>query len=358
MISQPPRRGRRAGATLSAVCAIGILLAACGSDDDDATASTTTAPPGDVTATTVAGTTAGTATADGAFPVSIENMYGTTVIPSKPEGVVSIGYTDGDYVLALGVTPVAFRDWYGEQPGGLWPWAAASPAADASTTVLQSDSLNFELIAELDPDVIIAMVSEIEQAEYDTLTEIAPVVAQTDDYVQYGTPWDEVQLTIGKALGLEAEAQAVVDDVKAQLAAAAAAHPDWAGQTANFVVPSTDGSWYAYNDQDNRGRLLTELGFVIPQPILDLAGELFYAQGSGEQLGLVDADLLVYNTFVATDREVVEGLPLWAGIPAVADGRSLFVDEQLAGAMSFSTTLSIPYAIEGLVPEIQATLGS
>ena len=42
----------------------------------------------------------------------------------------------------------------------------------------------------------------------------------------------------------------------------------------------------------------------------------------------------------------------------MADGRSLFIDEQLAGAMSFSTTLSIPYAVEGLVPLIETTLGS
>ncbi len=352
------RPHRRAAATLSAVCAIGHPARRVRQRRRRRSLGDNHRAAADTTGTTAARTTAGAAAADGAFPVSIENMFGTTEIPSKPERVVSIGYTDGDYVLALGVTPVAFRDWYGEQPGGLWPWAAESPAASESTTALQSDSLNFEQIAELDPDVIIAMVSEIEQAEYDTLTEIAPVVAQTDDYVQYGTPWDEVQLTIGKALGLEAEAQAVVDDVKAQIVEAAAAHPDWAGQTANFVVPATDGSWYAYTDQDTRGRLLTELGFVIPQPILDLAGELFYAQGSGEQLDLVDADLLVYNTFVASDRDVVEALPLWAGIPAVADGRSLFVDEQLAGAMSFSTTLSIPYAIEGLVPKIQGTLGT
>ncbi len=244
----------------------------------------------------VAETTAGTDASEGSFPVSIDNMFGTTVIESKPERVVSIGYTEGDYVLALGVTPVAIRDWYGEQPGGLWPWAAESPAADDSIVVLQPDSLNFEKVAELDPDVIVAMVSEIEQADYDRLTEIAPVLAQTDEYVRYGTPWDEVQLTIGKALGLEAEAQAIVDDVSAQIADAAAAHPDWAGQTANFVVPAADGTWYAYTDQDSRGRLLTELGFTIPQPILDLAGDLFYAQGSGENLALVDADLVTYVT--------------------------------------------------------------
>ena len=364
------RRGRHAGTTILAVCAIGALVTACG-DDDDSAGGASTATPADATAAPSDATTAPAPTTGddeatatdgsdvdaGGFPVSIENMFGTTVIESKPERVVSIGYTEGDYVLALGITPVAIRDWYGEQPGGLWPWAAESPAADDSITVLQPDSLNFEQIAELDPDVIIAMVSEIEQADYDRLTQIAPVLAQTDDYVQFGTPWDVLQLTIGTALGEDVAAQAIVDDVEAQLAEAAADHPDWAGQTANFVVPATDGSWYTYTDQDNRGRLLTELGFVIPQQILDFAGDLFYAQGSSEQLELVDADLLTYNTFVAADRDVVDQLPLWANLPAVTDGRSLFVDGQLAGAMSFSTTLSIPYAVEGLVPQIETTLG-
>jgi ABC-type Fe3+-hydroxamate transport system substrate-binding protein len=359
------RRGPRAAATLAAVCAFALLAAACG-DDDSASGDTTasTAATADATEPTTGGPagtaadSADTAATDGAFPVSIENMFGTTVIESKPERVVSIGYTEGDYVLALGVTPVAIRDWYGDQPGGLWPWAAEAPAADDSIRALQSDALNVEQIAELDPDVIVAMVSEIEQADYDKLTQIAPVLAQTDGYVQFGTPWDVLQLTIGKALGLETEAQAIVDDVSAQIADAAAAHPDWAGKTANFVVPATDGTWYAYTDQDNRGRLLTELGFVIPQPILDLAGDLFYAQGSGEQLAMVDADLLTYNTFVADDRAIVDALPLWSTIPAVTDGRSLFIDGELAGAMSFATTLSLPYAVEGLVPQIESTLGS
>ncbi len=343
------RRARRATAAVAALCAVGLLAAACGSDDDSATTATT-AKAGESTATTEA--------AAGAFPVTIENMFGTTEIKAKPERVVSIGYTEGDYVLALGVTPVAIRDWYGEKPGGLWPWAAEAPAADGSIEVLQPDSLNFEEIAALKPDLIVAMVSEIEQADYDKLDAIAPVVAQTDDYVQYGTPWDEVQLTMGKAMGLESEAQAVVHDVKGQIADAVKAHPKWTGQTANFVIPAADGSWYAYTDQDSRGRLLTELGFEIPKPILNMAGDLFYAQGSGEQLALVDADLILYNTFLATDHAAVDALPLWTTVPGVAAGHALFVDEDTTGAMSFSTTLSIPYALEGIVPQIAKTLGN
>jgi hypothetical protein len=34
----------------------------------------------------------------------------------------------------------------------------------------------------------------------------------------------------------------------------------------------------------------------------------------------------------------------------------VFLDEELAGAMSFSTTLSIPFALEDLVPAIEAVI--
>ena len=361
-----PLRSRRFAAPVAALCTLGLLVASCRSDDDSASdapaPAATTAGDGttaDVGTTVEAGTAAGGAeAAEGAFPVSIENMYGTTVIESKPERVVSIGYTEGDFVLALGVTPVAIRDLYGDQPGGLLPWAAEAPAADDSIVVLEAAELNFEKIAALDPDLIVAMVSEIAQPEYDQLTAIAPVLAQTDDYVQYGTPWYEVQLTIGKALGLETEGQAIVDEVRGQIDAAAAAHPDCAGQTANFVVPEAEGTWYAYTDHDNRGRLLTELGFTIPQEIVDLAGDRFYAEGGAETVELIDADLVTYNVYSAEAREAVEAWTLWQSIPAVAAGRSLFLDDGLAGAMSFSTTLSLQYAIDGLVPQIESVLGS
>ena len=142
---------------------------------------------------------------EGAFPVTFDTKFGETVIESKPERVVSVGYTEGDLILALGVTPVAIRDWYGDQPNGLWPWAAATPAAQAGDIeVLPSAEINFEQVAALDPDVIFAIGSGIEQEQFDALSEIAPVVAQSDEYNDFGTPWDVTQVMIGKALGLEA----------------------------------------------------------------------------------------------------------------------------------------------------------
>ena len=368
---------------LAGLATVALLATACGSDDEAATttaaaettaASTTetadaTGTSVETTETTAAGTdatvdtegptTAGSEPAgDGAFPVSIENQFGTTEIESKPERVVSVGYTDGDYILALGVTPVGIRDWYGEQPGGLWPWAAESDAASAGDIeVLSNEDISPEKVAALDPDVIIAIGSGITEEQYETLSQIAPTVAQTDDYAEYGTPWDVAQLTIGKALGLEAEAEAIVDDTKAMIADAAAAHPDWAGKTANFSVIGNDGSWYAYGDQDTRGRLLTELGFAIPAEVLDLAGDLFYAEGSAEEIDVIDADVLLYTGYTDEDQATIEALPLFTAVPAIAEGRGVYIDIATGGAMSFSTTLSIPYALDAIVPLIEGALG-
>jgi iron complex transport system substrate-binding protein len=65
---------------------------------------------------------------EGRFPVTVAHKYGTTTIPREPARVVTVGLSDHDYVLALGVVPVGLTDWYGDQPGGVWPWARAALA--------------------------------------------------------------------------------------------------------------------------------------------------------------------------------------------------------------------------------------
>ena len=177
----------------------------------------------------------------------------------------------------------------------LWPWAADTPAAQAGPIeVIPAAEINFEQVAALDPDVIFAIGSGIEQGDFDTLSAIAPTVAQSADYNVFGTPWDVAQLTIGKALGLEPEAQALVDDINAKFAAAVEANPDWQGLTGTVSAAGDDGSIGVFTDGDNRGHILTQLGFVIPEEITEIAGDSFYADISAEQISLLDNDLLVY----------------------------------------------------------------
>jgi len=161
---------------------------------------------------------------------------------------------------------------------------------------------------------------------------------------------------IGQALGLEPEAQALVDDVNEQYAAAVEAHPEWQGMTGTVSAVGEDESIGVFTDGDNRGHMLTQLGFAIPAEITEIAGDSFYAQISAEQISLLDNDLLAYIVPTA-DRERFEASPLFQSLTAVQDGRTVFVDEALAGAMGFASTLSIPYALEALVPQIAAALG-
>ncbi len=49
-----------------------------------------------------------------AFPVTIEHKFGSVTIPAEPQRVIALGYSEVDPILALGVKPIAVREWFGE----------------------------------------------------------------------------------------------------------------------------------------------------------------------------------------------------------------------------------------------------
>ena len=145
--------------------------------------------------------------------MTIEHKYGETTIDAEPLRVVSIGYGEHDGLLAIGVVPVAVRDWYGDQPYGTWPWAQ-DELGDATPELIPGTELNFEQIAALRPDLILGIGSGMTDTDYATLSESAPTVAQPADYVDYGTPWDVALEIAGRATGHLAEAEQVIADTR------------------------------------------------------------------------------------------------------------------------------------------------
>jgi len=339
----------------------GLALAACGSDDtSDSTqspttpaAAATTAVGGGAVTTAAAGSTPGAAAQDGVFPVTIKHKFGESTVPKEPTRVITVGFNEQDEVLALGVQPLAIRDWYGDQPYAVWPWAVAA-LGDAKPTVLPSDALNFEQIASLQPDLILGVSSGMTQDDYDKLSKIAPTIAQSGDVVDYGESWQDATLTIGQALGKAKTAQDLVADTEAKIAATAAAHPEFAGKSTAVAFFFNDLPG-AYSSVDVRSRLMTGLGFVIPEAIDQAAGDAFYASFSAEQIDLLDVDALVWIADIGEQGAIVAS-PLRNGLNAVKEGREVWVSDILAGAMSFSSPLSIPYVLEHLPAELQAAV--
>jgi iron complex transport system substrate-binding protein len=348
---------------LAASAAALLALVACGSDGDPSSSpsagsapSTSTTPSSAATSAAPSATVEDPAGATATFPVAIEHKYGETVIEEEPERVVSVGYTDQDALLALGVIPVGIRDWYGEQPNAVWPWAT-DELGEATPTVLPAAEINFEAVAALQPDLIVGVSSGMTQEEYTALSAIAPTITQTADFIDYGLPWQEGTRMIGAAVGKPDEAEQLVAETEELFAAARAAHPEFEGATGVVGFALAEDQIGGYSEQDVRGRLLTDLGMVIPVDINERAGDRFYAEFSAEQVELLDHDALIWIASDETTMERIRASPLRQRTTAAAEGREIFLDDaELGGAASFSSVLSLPFVLEQLVPRLAAAL--
>ncbi|WP_254050097.1 ABC transporter substrate-binding protein [Limimaricola cinnabarinus] len=286
------------------------------------------------------------------YPLTIEHKFGTTLIEEAPERVASLDYAGADDLLALGVQPVTIRHWYGDYPRSVWPWA--EPLLEGTPTILRGQ-IDFEAVAAAEPEVIVALWSGITVEEYERLSLIAPVVAVPDGVGDYALPWDERARLTGQAVGREAEAEARIEAIEAELEAAAEAHPDWTGKTA-AVAHMWNGDLGAYTSNDVRPQLLAELGFETPQAIDDLiVGNEFAVNFSPEDLSPIDTDLLVWLPEEG-NRQPILGLPARQFLDVTQEGGEVFLDEELIGAFSHASLLSIPYAMERFVPLIETAL--
>src|SRR5690606_33506215 len=129
--------------------------------------------------------------------------------------------------------PVAVRYWYGDTANAIFPWAVDSLGGAETPAVLNMayGNLNYEAILALQPDLIIAVSAGITQEEYDLLTQIAPTVAQSAEYADFGMPWQEATRMIGTAVGKQDEAETLIENVEESFAAAREAHPSFEGKS-------------------------------------------------------------------------------------------------------------------------------
>lgn len=288
------------------------------------------------------------------FPITVEHKFGSTTITEAPQRIVAIGYTEQDFLLALGEQPVAVRYWYGEEDA-IMPWAEDYIEGEHPVVLnMTFGTLNYEAILALEPDLISAVTAGITQEEYENLSQIAPTIAQTDEYIDFGMPWQATTLLIGQALGKSAEAEALVAEVEGLYTEAKENNPQFADHTVAVAFWS-DGTYGFYTDQDSRGRFFTDLGFQIPAELMEVAGDSFYAYISEERMDLIDQDLIaILNLqFIEGGQEALEAQPLFSQLTAAQEGHVLYFDEISENALGFSSPLSLAYALDAALPQLQ-----
>jgi iron complex transport system substrate-binding protein len=278
--------------------------------------------------------------ASAAFPVTIEHKFGSTTIKKKPQRVLTVGWNDQDFVLALGEVPVSTREWFAEYP--TYPWVASKLAGKKLPTF--SAEINYEAILKQQPDLILAIYETINKETYEKLSQIAPTVIQSSAYSDEQTPWDVQTLTTGKALGKAAEAQALVDKVNAKIDEVKKANPQFAGKVLVEDYGPEKGQHWLIPGKDPRRALFDALGFAAQTESEDV---------SEERLDLLDRDVLFVNG--ATKADMLKS-PVFSKLKVVQEDRTIYTsfETPLAGALSYSGPDALLYALDVLAPQLKA----
>jgi iron complex transport system substrate-binding protein len=336
---------RTLAAPLAAATLLVAALTGCSTGSTDAAADT-------------ADPTTTTSVDPDAFPVTIEHALGETTIEAEPTRVATLGWTDQDSAVALGVVPVGATKitWGGNEAGSTaWFDAAIEEAgAEAPVRYDDADGAPIDEIAELAPDLILATNSGITEAEYAKLSKIAPVVAYPE--APWTTNWQTSLEMIGQALGRTALADEVAADTEATIEEASAANPELDGAELiyGYLTPADLSTVGIYAPADPRVSILRDLGMVDAPAVADAIkpGE-FYGTVSAEQASELGSD--VFITWVESQDDVaqIEQDRLVGAIPAVAEGHFYAeADKATAMASTNPTPLSIPVIISDFVPNV------
>ena len=298
-----------------------------------------------------------------AFPMTVEHALGTATIKAKPTRVATVNWANHEVPLALGVVPVGMAAAnFGDDNGdGVLPWVEKRlKELGAKTPVLfdETDGVDFEAVADTKPDVILAGYSGLTKQDYDTLSQIAPVVAYPD--APWATPWREVVRMNAKPLGLAAEGEKLITGIEGDIKTAIAKYPQLKGKSAMFMThldPNDVSQIGFYTTHDTRTLFFEDLGMTFPKSIVDASKgtDKFALTRSSEQIDIFDDVDIIVGYGDAKLAEKVSKDPLLSKIPAVKRGSMYLMSGTTPAATAANPTpLAISWVLEDYVKALAA----
>ncbi len=283
--------------------AMTLVVAACGSDQSADSATT-----GETTETTVEATEE----ADGTPSRSRSSTCtARPSIESKPERVATVAWANHEVPLALGVVPVGMSKatWGDDDDDGVLPWVEDKLAElGAETPVLfdETDGIDFEAVADTEPDVILASYSGLTQEDYDTLSQDRTgrrLPRRRLGHLDAGHDPAELHGDGPGGGGRRADRRA-----RRRGRGRARRPPGLAGKKIMFayIDPADLSQIGFYTSHDTRPGFLADLGLPMPSVVAEESAETeeFYVQVSSEEADRF-ADVDVFVTYGDADGAII-----------------------------------------------------
>ncbi len=292
------------------------------------------------------------------FPVTIETSLGPVEISSRPERVVALSVRDVDTVVALGMTPVGgSRDHSTDD--GVSPWLIGRLDPDATTLLDTRTELPLEAIAGLAPDLIVATASFAAADVADQISTIAPALigmplGGTDEIADRTT-------LIGRALGRSPDAEAALAVMRDRQARVATDYPELVGRTYTLAsVRSESEIAVSASPTQVTTQLFASFGMapaLTPDdgPFVQQVG---FTPLSWEEIGLLDADILLLGFPGEELRDALEASPLFPLLSAPAAGRYLALPQQVNIGLTVPSVASVPWLVDELDPFLATAAAS
>jgi len=298
------------------------------------------------------------------YPIVIEHAFGTTVIPKKPVRVATVAWANHEVPLALGVVPVGFAAAnFGDDDGdGLLPWVAEKlKELGGEKPVLfdEGDGIDFEAVAATKPDVILAAYSGLSRSDYETLSQIAPVVAYPQS--PWSTDWREMIRLNSAGIGMAAEGAALISRIEKEIAGTVAGYPVLKGKSAIFVTHldvTNLSTVNFYTANDTRVKFFADLGLASPKSVLEATkpGQ-FAASVSAEKVDAFDdVDIVVAYGGVPL-LDAVKADLLLSRMPAVGKDALVMLGRDPTGTAANPTPLSISWVLKDYVALLAEAAG-
>lgn len=288
------------------------------------------------------------APATAGYPRTVATSRGPVELATRPERIVTLA-AEVDVLVALGRTPIAMVGSF-NAPDGIDPWLAGRIDPSAVTLMDTVDGVPFETVASVGPDLILAGTHFPIDEDHATLTGIAPVVTTRTGLTE--DSWQDQTVLIGEALGEEQAAADAVARTEDRIAQVRADHPEWEGRTFASAFAFQPGSVRVGAGDSFGPRFLESLGLTLAPALTGLAAPDI----AFEQLGLLDADVLLVNHQNADLQADLVGSPLFAALPVVAQGRVIDIDIAMSTALAVPSILRVGHILDELVPEIESRL--